>query len=138
MAGSIAFVTNGITHITNCLSTVTITGNNSGTDGGLVSCNNNELYFTNCAFKGKLLGSDEGFGGFVGWNNITVVYNHCLFAPSQVTMSTNGSSTFTRGSSSSTSNNTNSCLYTQSFGSVQGFNASSMSNAELLRALGGG
>jgi len=138
MAGSIAFVTNGITHITNCLSTVSITGNSSGTDGGLVSCNNNELYFTNCAFKGELLGTDVGFGGFVGWNNVRVVYNHCLFAPSQVTMSTNGSSTFTREASNSTSNYNNSCLYTQSFGTVQGYNASSMSNAALLSALGDG
>ena len=44
MAGRIGFVTYGITHITNCLSTVSITGHGSGTDGGLVSCNNNELY----------------------------------------------------------------------------------------------
>ena len=132
MAGSIAFVTNGITHITNCLSTVTIIGNNSGTDGGLVSCNNNELYFTNCAFKGKLLGSDEGFGGFVGWNNIKVVYNSCLFAPSEVTMRTNGSSTFTRGASSSTSE-FNRCFYTQLFGTDQG--TSTSATGEALRTL---
>ena len=138
MAGSIAFVSNGITHISNCLSTVTITGNNSGTDGGLVSCNNNELYFTNCAFKGKLLGTDEGSGGFVGWNNVRVVYNHCLFAPSQVTMSTNGSATFTRGASNSTSNYNNSCYYTQSFGIVQGSSVSGMSASDLATALGSG
>jgi len=137
MAGSIAFVTNGTTHISNCLSTVSITGNGKNTDGGLVSCNNGELHFTNCAFKGKMLGNDSGCGGFVGWNNIKVVYNSCLFAPLQVTMSTNNSATFNRDASDATST-FNSCYYTQAFGTVQGTSASGMSNETLVSNLGSG
>ena len=137
MAGSIAFVTNGITHISNCLSTVTITGKGKNTDGGLVSCNNGELHFTNCAFKGKMLGDDSGCGGFVGWNNSKIFYNSCLFAPSQVGMSTNNSATFNRDKSDATST-FDRCYYTQAFGTEQGTSASGMSNETLVSNLGSG
>ena len=121
---SIAAHTYGTTNITNCTSTVTITStatsSDDGTHGGFVAVNegNATLYFTNCVFKGEMLGGNASSnGGFVGWNSGTKInYTDCLFAPTQLTMSTESSNTFNRNGN----NELTRCYYTEAFGEKQG------------------
>ena len=95
------------TYITNCYSTVTIAssikdqyGNaTDGTNGGFVAINRGKLTFDGCTFHGRMLGSKaECNGGFVGWNddNAELTFVQCLFDPVRVSMSKEGSKTFSR------------------------------------------
>lgn len=119
---SIAAHTYGETNITNCHSTVTITGSNSGdgTHGGFVAVNEGSatLNFDGCSFKGKMLGSNAiSNGGFVGYNSGTKInYTDCLFAPAEITMSASSSYTFNRNGKNSFTRT----YYTQAFGTAEG------------------
>ncbi len=100
---SIAAHTYGTTNIKNCISTVEIIStfeeSADGTHGGFVALNESsaKLYFNNSVFAGKLLGANaHSNGGFVGWTNGNIYYTDCLFAPAEITMSTNSSYTFNR------------------------------------------
>ena len=110
--------------------------------------------FTGCAFTGKLLGaSASGCAGFVGFNyshysawaqsgSATVSFTDCVFAPAEVTMEIGSgnamnvkSATFARsfGSGSSATDGSegltfNNCYFTQSFGTVQGKKAYSITS----------
>ncbi len=112
--------------------------------------------FTGCAFTGKLLGaSASGCAGFVGFNyshysawaqsgSATVSFTDCVFAPAEVTMEIGSgnamsvkSATFARsfGSGSSATDGSegltfNNCYFTQSFGTVQGKKAYSITSFE--------
>lgn len=121
---SLAVHTYGTTTIENCISTAaitsTFTSSADGTHGGFVALNegNSTLTFTNCVFAGKMLGSNaHSNGGFVGYNGGTkIIYNNCLFAPSERTMSTSSSYTFSRNGNTTL----NGAYYVTSFGSSQG------------------
>ena len=129
------------THIQNCRSSVTITCTITGdaTSGGFVGHVESDSYarvlFENCLFDGSLLGPTANCcGGFVGFRpyNAYAYFNHCLFAPKEVTIGTDGSSTLSRGGMSSSSQ-----IYSmQDFGVGQGGDASSMSPEDLASNLG--
>ena len=140
------------TKISNCEVNVTINSSTSyasssndgdGSHGGIVgivdnSSNSNALTIENCLFTGKLLGpSTKKCGGFVGagkYNSEGNVYiNNCVFAPTEITISTDGSATFSRSPHTSYSN----CYYTTYFGSSnQGNGSSSDSPATIVQNLG--
>ena len=121
--------------ITDCRSSVTINSSVSGdgTHGGFVAnCQNYTdgatfVTFTRCAFNGHLLGSATSeCGGFVGWaagnDWAGVKFIDCIFAPSEVSILTDGSATFSRRSNSSDfiTVTVENSYYTQSFGIRQG------------------
>ncbi|MCR4858803.1 MAG: fibronectin type III domain-containing protein [Bacteroidales bacterium] len=123
----------GDNSFTNCVSDVTIISavDGDGTHGGFIARNyGGTTYkttsFTGCSFTGRLLGPNTTkCGGFCGWNEnydphrALVKFTNCLFIPEEVTMSTSGSSTFSRSRYPSDINETNS-YYSQSFGTEQG------------------
>ena len=123
-AASIAAHTSDTTNISNCqsIATITSTATSSGdcTHGGFVAVNEGSatLYFTNCIFKGKMLGSNAtSNGGFVGYNSGTkIYYTDCFFAPTELTMSASSSSTFNRNGK----NELTRCYYTEAFGTAEG------------------
>jgi hypothetical protein len=121
--------------ITDCRSSVTINSSVSGdgTHGGFVAnCQNYSdgatyVTFTRCAFNGHLLGSATSeCGGFVGWaagnDWAGVKFIDCIFAPSEVSIQTDGSATFSRRPNSSdfVTVTVENSYYTQSFGIRQG------------------
>ena len=70
-----------------------------GTHGGFVAVNNSNSTLTieGCLFDGRLLGSSTiKCGGFVGWRNGGCEIRNSLFAPTEVTVGTDGSATFAR------------------------------------------
>lgn len=119
---SVASYTYGTTTILNCVSTVEITStrtkNSNDSHGGFVGVNQSgTLTFTNCVFAGKLLGSYSiQNGGFVGYANSAIVYNNCLFAPTQRTMGTYTSYTFNYNDNATF----NGAFFITSFGLIQG------------------
>ncbi len=132
-AGIAANVLNNNT-ITDCRSNVIINSSISGdgSHGGFVAnCQNNaddETYvtFTRCAFDGKLLGTPtKNCGGFVGWTEgndwAGVKFVNCIFAPSEVSVQSNGSATFSRGRyNNSEYIIVENSYYTQTLGTRQG------------------
>ena len=129
-------------NIINCWNSVTInssTNENYPDHGGFIGYVYGTTNLTNCRFDGKLLGPDsKACGGFVGYQSsgYTINVTNCLYAPTEVTVSTeNNSSTFVR--ISGTTNITNS-YYTETLGIEQGTAVGSMTNAELQQALGKG
>ena len=116
------------TVIQNCVISVTIISDISGdgSHGGIVGWINNatseanRVRIENCLFNGKLLGENTyNCGGFVGAganDNQRCEISHCLFSPSEITMSPSGSDTFSRCSNTTTPY---SC-YTIAFGTTPG------------------
>ena len=137
-AGGIVGRAEGTVTITNCISNITIDSSVSGdgTHGGLVGYSSNSfdnyLKIGDCLFNGKLLGSNtNNCGGFEGGGNKCYIYSS-FFTPSQVTISTSGSATFTRAPYPGFDD----CYYLQSFGTAQGTDANGLSGAELAQNLG--
>ena len=111
----------------NVKSSVSLGGSHTTTTeamfGGLVGYAINAT-FEGCAFVGQLLNaSTYNCGGFLGFKTSTTgstaTFTSCLFAPSQVTMGTTNSATFSNGASGSAPHFSN-CYYSQSFGDAQG------------------
>lgn len=131
--GSTQITGNSIS-FTNCLSSVTINGTSTGSSyyGGFVGYSKCRTNFNNCCFKGSILASSsQSCRGFVGYFNSEKAYiTNCLFNPTEINVDTKYGYTF-----SNTLNISNS-YYTQSLGKAQGVDASSMSNEQLLEALG--
>ena len=130
--------------ISNCICSVTIESsiNGDGSHGGIVGevgnifmVNYYPLTIENCLFAGKLLGSGKDFtthscGGFVGTgtnaNCGNVEIKNCVFAPTEISMSEDGSATFSRATHTSYSN----CYYITQFGDKNG--TASYSNSSSL------
>lgn len=128
------------TVIQNCIISVTITSDikednshadkGDGSHGGIVGLVSDattsvtSIRIENCLFNGKLLGSKTySCGGFVGAGSSAgssssqhCEIRNCLFAPSEVTMSADGSATFSRCPNTIIYKS----YYTQTFGAVQG------------------
>ena len=123
---SIASYTYGTTNIQNCVSTVAITSTRTtyshDSHGGFIGVNQDgTLTFTNCTFAGKLLGGySQQNGGFVGYANSSIVYNDCLFVPSEITMNITSSYTFNCNSNATL----NGAYYVRSYGIEQGIGVS--------------
>ena len=106
---------NTTTTIENCRISVTInsTFSGDGTHGGLVAsqASSSTINITGCVFDGKLLGETTiKCGGFIGYRNGTATISNSLFAPAEVTVSTEGSATFARNKV-----DTYNCYYTNAF-----------------------
>ena len=116
--------------LTNVKSSVEISSSYNGEaiHGGLVGYTINAT-LTGCAFDGKLIGSSsKKCGGLVGWKTSTsgssITLNNCVFAPSEVTISSTGSHPFVVNNGNATFNN---CYYlSNTFGTSQGKQARSI------------
>ena len=116
--------TNGTT-LENVSSDVAIhsTFSGSGYHGGLVGYAINAS-FTTCAFTGKLLGADSHhIGGLLGQKSNTsgsnASFTNCLFAPAEVTVSTDNSYPFAAGAQQRVTIAGN-CYNTAALGNTQG------------------
>ncbi|MBR4561887.1 MAG: T9SS type A sorting domain-containing protein [Bacteroidales bacterium] len=131
--GSLVGYCMGTNNIENCVSEVAMTATISGdaTMGGFIShVHGGTTNIRGCVFKGKLLKPTSGsntpsnVGGFIGWTDHGSAYSYfydCVFAPSQVTVSTSNSATFSRGNSSNSSGiYIYNSFYTQTHGTTQG------------------
>ena len=142
-AGFIARPQPGNTTLRCCRSSVTIDSSFEGEarHGGFIGYtywSSFHIYFYDCLFDGSLLGPDTtGCCGFVGFNSNDpyVIFDKCLFAPRQVTLSSSGASTFVHSYLSAHASFSHS-YYFQAFGMAQGSDASSMSADDLVAALG--
>ena len=139
--GGVAGFSYGSVIISNCVVSASISSgfNGDSSNGGFIAdIKSGSVTFDNCAFTGKLLGTKATcFGGFVGWRsnaNSQIVFNHCLLSPTQVTMSTSGSSTFNRRG---TDYNTYNCYYRTAYGAEQGTQTSA-TGSDLQTLLGDG
>ena len=130
---------NSTLNIINCWSSVTINSSKEGDYtyiGGFVGHAYGTVNITNCRFDGKLLGaSSKGCSGFLAnQGGSTTNITNSLFAPTEVTVSATNSRTFVRHNNANITN----CYYTEVLGTEQGTAVGSMTNAELLQALGHG
>ena len=110
----------GFTVINNCISDIVIDSAlyGDGTHGGLVGVNREELYMTNCAFVGKMIGYDtDSNGGLVGWTDNNVSMTNCYVSASFETSSYN-SNTFVRNDSPNIT--LTNCYYVNSYGGTRG------------------
>ena len=136
----------GTTTITNCWSSVAITSeiNEDGTHGGFVGVvNGGTLTITNCLFDGSITGTNTwANAGFVGWTGgYTTNITNCLMLGTINDNPKNGA-TFMRGNEKNSVVNSadnikvNNSYYNEAHGTVQGTAIGSMTNAQLLTALG--
>ena len=133
-AGLVA-VSDGATTISNCVVSAIITnnvgstphGNGNSACGGFIGLvHTGNFTFNSCRFSGKILGSANSFGGFVGWGHDApaIAFNNCLFAPTELASNTYGTNTFYRGGASSLTFNNS--YYLTAFGEAQGKHARSI------------
>ena len=113
------------TTLENVSSSVTIssTFNGRAYHGGLMGYAINAT-FTNCYFKGSLLGADSHHcGGLLGQKSATeatdAAFTNCLFAPTEATVSENLSHPFAAGDVTKVTINSG-CYYAEAFGGTQG------------------
>ena len=146
-AGIVGMTKDGTNSIQNCRVSAEIysTIDGDGTHGGFVGKASGEVNISNCLFDGVLT-TDEGnithsCGGFVGWRDdpCSLSISNSLYAPAALpngkyAIGTNNSCTFTRNNNECVSH----CYYTMVLGDAQGDGASTMSNDQLLTALGNG
>ena len=108
----------GLNTITNCVSSVTISG---GLVGGIALGGNVDI--RGCLFNGTINGTSQS-GGIVCWGqNVTKITN-CFFAP-QEGSSISGNTFYYNGSSGATLTN---CYYTTALGEAQGTAATPTAN----------
>ena len=112
--------------IEGCRSSVSITSTvtSDGCIGGLIShmTNNQTVTVRDCVFDGSINApSAWGNGGFMGYKYGTATFENCLFAPTELNLSTNQGNTFVRnGGNPLTISN---CHYTRQHGTAQGIPA---------------
>jgi hypothetical protein len=85
---------------------------------GIVEGDNTALTITNCTFTGYITGWASHCGGFVGWTDAPVTFEHCMFDPG-TNASTDGSATFIRTPEGMVCS-MKECYYTKTFGLAQG------------------
>ena len=141
----IAGWTTGTNSITNCWVKATMTSSFSGDSsiGGFVSeIHGGTISFTNCLFSGSFVCPNaKCLSGFAGWtnNSCTGNYTNCLVSLSSASFNNDDCATFSRLYNSSGTVNLNNSYYGNNrFVTNQGLNGTSMSNDDLLTALGGG
>ena len=130
---------NGTNNIQLCRSSLVINSSKSGdgTHAGFIGVlDGGSTYFTDCLFDGTFEGaSTESWGGLNGWARGQAYITNCLFAPTSVNINTSGSATFSRNPVNAHITNS---FYKRTLGDEpDGTNASSMTNEQLLAALGG-
>jgi len=125
--------------ISNCLVRTTIIDNVGSTPhgdgnsacGGVLALilSTGSVTFNGCIFSGKILGSANSFGGFVGWGNDTptVAFNNCLFAPTELKENATGTKTYYRGGDSHLTFNNS--YFLTAFGDSQGKQAHTITAA---------
>ena len=113
-AGVIGETGDNTSHITNCVSSSTISGGNF--TGGFSIGGNVEI--DGCVYNGKINGSGNS-GGFVGYSQPTLKITNCLFAP-QSGSSISGGTFYYNGGGNITPVNS---YYTQKLGTAQGTQA---------------
>ena len=128
--GGMVAVADGVVTITNCVVRTNITDNVGNTQhgtgnsacGGVLALilSTGNVTFNSCIFSGKILGSANSFGGFVGWgnDNPTVAFNNCLFNPTQLKENATDTKTYYRGGDSYITFNNS--YYLTAFGAAQG------------------
>ena len=131
----------GVNYIIGCRSSVIIDFNKDGdvSSGGFIGelRGGGTTYLSDCTFDGRLRGTDaDHWGGFIGWvaSGQTANLKNCLFAPQEVSVNNSGNSTFARRDGTVDLAN---CYYKTQLGTAQGTNASSMTDDQLIAALGG-
>lgn len=130
---------NGTNNIQLCRSSLVINSSKSGdgTHAGFIGVlDGGTTYFTDCLFDGTFEGaSTDSWGGLNGWARGQAHITNCLFAPTSVNINTSGSATFSRNPGNAHITNS---FYKRTLGDEpDGTNASSMTNEQLLAALGG-
>ena len=105
--------------IINCLSNITINSSisNDGTHGGFVSVvREGTTTFEACTFTGRLLGGNTNkCGGLTGCTVSAVVFNNCVFDPTQITIGLNNSASFSRKMDDNAMVTVNNSYYTYDF-----------------------
>ena len=101
--------------------------------------------FINCLYDGALdLRNQGGSGGFVGFidyddNLVTANFINCLVAATSVKLQyCTPCTTYVGGNKHNTSYSLHNCYYTYKFDDREGIDATGMTNAELIAALGNG
>ena len=149
--GTFASFVQGNSTIKNCWSNVDIKSTYTSNDwvdaGGFVArvSTNGKLNLTNCIFTGTITYDNNTYegGGMVGWTqqNSTANLTNCLFMPSALTMSKTNTDTYVFVSGVTRGKFTN-CYYNSvakaSVLKNEGTDASAMTNAALIAALGDG
>ena len=128
-AGVIGETGDNTSHITNCVSSSTISGGNF--TGGFSIGGNVEI--DGCVYNGKINGSGNS-GGFVGYSQPTLKITNCLFAP-QSGSSISGGTFYYNGGGNITPVNS---YYTQKLGTAQGKQTYEVSAAPELLGEGTG
>lgn len=141
VAGLVARQYYGTLNIYNCWSSVNIVCSKKDSysyNSGFVGYSYGNLNINNCRFDGSLQGAEaDGCGGFFGYRSGTsysIRISNCLFAPTELTVGTNNSSTFARTNSDVITNS----YYTTPLGTEQGTAVGNMSDSELQKSLGKG
>lgn len=138
-AGGIVGYSEDYVTISNSICNITIDSsiNGDGSHGGLVGWHTTDyrpLTIKDCLFNGKLLGgSTDNCGGFQGGGNLISI-SSSIFAPSEITIKSTGSSTFSRAYYTSLS--LTNCYRFRTFGYEQGTDANGLSGAVLAQNLG--
>jgi hypothetical protein len=131
--------------IRNCWSSVTIVSDVSGdgTHGGFIGVSGANVVIKNSLFDGVICCTSENrtnsCGGFVGWRNIALTIENCLFAPAAIpegkyAIGSFGTSTFARNDNPTLTNS----YYKTALGTTQGTAVGSKNATELASALGSG
>ena len=134
--GGMVAIADGAVTISNCMVRTTIIDNVGNTQhgtgnsacGGVLALilSTGNVTFNSCIFSGRILGSANSFGGFVGWGNDTptVAFNNCLFNPAQLKENATDTKTYYRGGDSYIT--LNNSYYLTAFGTTQGKQAYSI------------
>jgi hypothetical protein len=111
-AGMIGETSDNLSHITNCVSSVNISGSRyiaGFSIGGNVA-------IEGCVFNGKIVGTQYS-GGFVGWSYNGLAITNCLFAPQDGSNISGGTFYYNGGGGDITPTNS---YYTTALGTPQG------------------
>jgi hypothetical protein len=111
-AGIIGETSDNLSHITNCVSSVNISGGRY-TAGFSVGGN---VAIEGCVFNGKIVGTQYS-GGFVGWSYSGLAITNCLFAPQDGSSISGGTFYYNGGGGDITPTNS---YYTTALGTAQG------------------